>query len=1159
VAAGDVDGDGWTDLYFCALDRPNALYRNLGNGRFTEMAREAGVDCPDQSSTGAVLTDVDGDGDLDLLVNGLRRGTRLFLNDGHGKFREATAEAGLTGTGGATSMALADVDGDGFLDLYVVNYRSVTFRDEPDKRYRVDTKNNHYELLAVDGRPVTDPELVGRFSIDPVSGVMENGEADILYHNDGHGHFVPLSWTNGAFLDEDGRPAKVPFDWGLSAMFRDINQDGFPDLYVCNDFQSEDRVWINDGKGHFRAIPHTTLRHTSLFSMGVDFADLDRDGRDDFFVADMLSRDHSRRQVQLADRKVIQLPGPGGAGRPQYSQNTLFWNRGDGTYAEIAAFSGVEASEWSWCPLFLDADLDGFEDLFITTGHGRDAQNIDIARRIEAAKRGRKISWAEQLELRRLFPILASPVQVFRNRGDLTFEVKGEDWGFHTAQVAQGMCLADLDNDGDLDLVVNSLNGPALIFRNDSERPRIAVRLKGLPPNIQGIGARVIIRGGAVPLQSQEILSGGRYLSGDEPVRTFAAGSLTNRLTIEIQWRSGRRSVLRDVAANKLYEIDEAAAGSVAASPAAPDQIPLLADVSELINHRHVDQSFDDFERQPLLPRKLSQLGPGISWCDIDGDGWEDLLIPSGKGGTLAVYKNTGTGNFAAWPAPPINALHDDQTTVLGWHENETNRTLLLGTANYEQGATNATSARRLDPLSSVVLHSLGAGFPSAGPLAMADVDGDGDLDLFIGGRVVPGRFPDAVPSRFFRNEKDSLQYEAEASESFAKAGMVSGAVWSDLDGDGFPELILACDGGPVRVYRRHGTRFVEVTESLGFGSLTGWWNSVAAGDFDGDGRMDLVAGNWGLNSSCRASLKQPFHRYYGDPEDDGTVKLIDAEWDGPLRKIVPRVPWEMLAASFPFLRERYDSFTAFSSAGVADFLGNRLAKMKDQPVTTLESMVFLNRGDHFAATPLPREGQFAPVFGIGVGDLDGDGHMDLVVSQGFFDGPPDSPRYDAGQGLVFRGNGKGGFVALNPKESGLSVDGEGRGVALADFDHDGRIDIAMAQNSGRTRIYRNVGAVPGMRIKFQGPPENPDGTGAVVRVSGPDKAMGPAVESHAGSGYWSQDSSVPVVAEPNGSSTVTVRWPGGRIGTTQVPAGAREVSISWSGTVRPGSGPAAQ
>jgi hypothetical protein len=561
VAAGDVDGDGWCDLYLCGLENANSLYRNLGNGRFQDITDRAGVACAGQFSTGAVLADLDGDGDLDLLVNALGGGTRVFLNDGMAHFAEVTEQAGLASHAASMALALADFDGDGTLDLYVTNYRSKVLTDEPNIRFTIHVVDGTPQIVKVNGAPVTDPELVGRFSFSPTGGPQENGEADALYRGDGKGHFVPVAWTTGIFLDEENQHLPIPpYDWGLGVIFRDLNGDGLPDLYVCNDAQSPDRIWINDGKGHFHAAPRLAVRKTSLSSMGVDVADIDRDGFDDIFVLDMLSRSHQRRLTQREGVKPPVLRAGQIDDRPQYPRNMLFLNHGDGTYAEIAQFSGLDASEWSWTPIFLDVDLDGFEDLLISTGFIYDVRDVDANQRINALKAQKTLTSREQLLLRRYFPKYHTSQLAFRNRGDLSFEEVSAAWGFNEVGVGQGMCLADFDNDGDLDVVVNKLNGVAGIYRNETSAPRVAVRLKGLVPNTRGIGAKISLLGGAVPVQSQEMICGGRYLSGDDAMRVFAAGSQTHEMQLEVRWRSGKRSVVNGVKANRIYEIAEAPA-----------------------------------------------------------------------------------------------------------------------------------------------------------------------------------------------------------------------------------------------------------------------------------------------------------------------------------------------------------------------------------------------------------------------------------------------------------------------------------------------------------------------------------------------------------------------------------------------------------------------
>ncbi len=954
----------------------------------------------------------------------------------------------------------------------------------------------------------------------------------------------------------------------FTSVIRDINQDGSPNLYVCNDFQDPDRLWLGDGHGVFRAIARNALRSTPQFSMTADFADINNDGWDDFFVTDMVSRSHRLRMRQVKpDIPPIAHTREKAWDRPQIRRNFLFLNRGDGTYADVANYAGVACSDWSWSAAFLDVDLDGYPDILVGTGHYYDTQDQDALETVN------RMSQAERNDARKtlsVYPPLVTPNYAFRNRGNLTFEEVGRQWGFDSVQVSHSIALADLDNDGNLDVVVNCLRSPALVYRNNCSAPRVAVRLKGLPPNTRGIGARIKLLDGAVPVQSQEMTCGGRFLAGDAPQRTFAAGQGDGRMTLEVAWRSGKRSVVQHVKANYLYEIDESA-GVPAPPPAArPKPVPLFEDVSAALGHRHQDPAYDDFGRQLLLPRRLSQLGPGVAWYDLNGDGKDDLVVGGGRGISLGVYLNAGDGHWKQAGGSLTNTLPDDSAGIVGGVLQSGSRSLLVGLALYETQQTNLPAALRHDwgageVTTGAALPSLGA---SSGPLALADVYGDGHLDVFVGGRLKAGRYPEAADCAIFRNQGGQLVPDETANRVLAKVGLVTGAVFSDLDGDGFPDLLLACEWGPIRVFHNDHGRFREwdlplsvVTQAdpqapgqptgvLKLSDLRGLWTCLATGDFDGDGRMDIVLGNWGLNSPYEQVAPGPWFLYYGDFNEDGGVHIYEAFQDASTKQVLPWRDLAFMEKDLPWLRARFPTHKAYAEASLSALLGDRLPAAGRLEARYLGSMLLLNRGNNFEVRLLPPEAQWSPVMGIAVGDLDGDGKEDLFLSQNYFAVRPEDGRSDAGRGLFLRGDGTGGFAAVPGPESGIVAYGEQRGCALADYDGDGRVDLVVTQNNDETRLFHNLHAQVGLRLKLAGPPGNPDGIGAVVRLELGGK-LGPAREVQAGSGFWSQNSPVQVLGTPEQPTGVQVRWPGGKMTRSEIPAGAKSVVVDSSGGVR--------
>ncbi len=1169
LAAGDYDGDGWVDLFFCNLSGQNALFRNLGGWRFENVTASAGLLAKVPATRGAVFADINGDSYLDLLTSVTGRGVLTFLNNGQGKFTDATAAAGTGSTAGSTTMALADVDGNGTLDLYIANYRPDDIRDRGRAR-----------VTLVNGRPVMAGTETNRFLL--MNGRLEEcGQPDQLLLNDGKGRFRPVPWTAGAFLDEEGRPlSEPPPDWGLTATFRDLNGDLAPELYVCNDYWTPDRFWINDGSGRFRAIPRTALRRTSASSMAVDFADVDRDGYLDFFVVDMLSRYPHLRKRQMLAQSPTTTPIGQIDDRPQIVQNTFFLNRRDGSFAEVSGYAGLAGSDWSWAPVFLDVDLDGYEDLLIGAGHFRDVQDYDA----EAQVRARQHAWdgfpneterqraftKELMEHYHLYPFLRMPIGAFRNLGAFRFAEITEAWGLNQPGVHQGLVFADFDRDGDQDLAVNNLNDSAALYRNDSGAPRVAVRLRGATPNTQAIGATVVLSGGQLPRQTAQVICGGRYQSGADTQVTFAAGSGSD-LALAVTWRSGRQTQVAGVQPNRLYELVEPGepglgdnaqtatavpatvepkaksagandTGSKAAVSAAP---PWFAEVSERVSHRHVEAPFDDYDRQPLLPFKLSQMGPGVAWLDMNGDGHDDLVVGSGRGGRPAVFLGDGKGQFQSMAELEGVFAPDDTAGLAGWVDSEGRATLLAAVTGYETGQGAGLQTLRTTDGKKLTLAHEKLPLGGAGALALGDMNGDGRLVLFVAGGVAPGRYPLGEASKLFRLQGDRWMPDDRNNVLFENLGIVNGALWSDLDGDGFPELVLACEWGPIRVFRTRGGALTERTEALGLAPHTGWWRGVTAVDLNNDGRLDLVASNWGQNSPYRASPSAPLTFIYGELFQPGVTEIMETEYVG--QALHPRRQFMALANAMPFLFERFTSHKAFSEANLGQVLGERLPLGRKVTVSTLASTVFLNLGNGFQARPLPWEAQLAPAFSVNAADFDGDGNEDLFLSQNFFATQPETPRMDAGCGLWLRGDGKGNLTPLLPAEAGTRVLGEQRGAAVADFDEDGRPDLVVTQNGAATRLLRNVGARPGLRVRLQAPSQRHGVLGAVMRLEF-EGGSGPAREIHAGSGYWSQDSFTQILALPAVPKALWVRWPGGRVTTTPLPAGARSITVDSDG-----------
>ncbi len=1143
VATGDVDGDGLPDIFLASLAGQNQLFRNLGGGQFSNITAVAGFNVRIPQTRGAVLADLNGDRSLDLLLAVNGRGALCYTNDGQGHFTDVTVAARTGSRMGSTSLALADVDGNGTIDLYVVNYRTEDIRD----RGRV-------RLSMVGGRPFLRGSETNRLLM--LNGKLEeNGQADQLYLNDGQAHFTAVPWTSGFFLDALGKPlTEAPLDWGMAAGFRDLNGDGAPDLYVCNDYWSPDRLWWNDGHGHFRAADSIQLRKTSASSMGVAFGDVDRDGLPDFLVVDMLSRDPQARKRQLGSQVPTKVSVED---RPQVMRNTLFLNRGEKRFSEIAPFARISASDWSWSPLFLDVNLDGYEDLLIGAGHFRDVQDSDA----EAAVGARQRNWdsfkneqerqqaftAELQEHYRLYPRLDLPIVAFRNRGNSTFEEVTDAWGLNHLAIHHGMAVADFDGDGLRDLVVNVLNGPAELYRGRSEGKALVVRLRGRAPNTCGIGARVTLRGGAMAAQTTEMTAGGGYESGSDPEVTFAAGESDQGLTLEVLWRQGNRTEISDLKGGRLYEIEEPAPLPLArTNRLSMAKATWFTDASSLLAHRHIESGFDDFQHQPLLPMRLSEFGPRIGWWDPDGDGGDHLFIGSALGNPPTLLQKSKTGPWSSVPLPFGLTATDDLSGIAVWpHSSGT--TLLWGVARYENGGAGGIRGLQWNAGRGVAATHLPVLTNGVSAVALADISGKGDWVLFAGGGPVLGAYPRAQSSELFRWFGGQWHADQRSRVVIQSERRIGGAVWTDLTGDGQPELVVTTDWGPIRVFQDRAGALFEITTELGLNLVTGLWRGVAAGDFNGDGKMDLIAMNWGLNSVNVASPSAPLVLAYGETSQPGITDIFETEWVAG--QLSSRHPWKGLIEAVPYLGERFSAVAKYASSSLDLVLGERAPLTRRIQVTSLESQVFIQTDKGFVGYPLPRDAQLAPASAVAVADFDGDGYDDVFLAQNDFGQPNEEPRIDAGAGLVLKGNGTGGFTAVSGHESGIEILGQQRGCAVGDFNNDRKTDLVITQTGGATRLFQNQGARPGLRIRLVGDPSNPRAIGAQFRLR-TQSGLGPVRELHAGSGSGSQDSLVPILTASGPLLGIWIRWPGGAITETSLPPTLIGATINIRGQI---------
>lgn len=1149
VAVADVDGDGLQDIYFASIDGPNKLYKNLGNFRFEDITERAGLVHEGYNSTGVVFADVNADRYPDLFISSLSDGNSLYINNGNGNFR-LKLDSGLGESRGAHTMALADINGDGLLDLYITNYKIQTARDI----YSAKELSMDNTVEVIDGNLQVLPKFSDQFTIvETAEGAFRNeiGEPDELYLNRGEGRFEPADPLE-YFFDEDGNSIGLTPDWGLTSTFRDVNGDNHPDLYVANDFWTPDRFWINQGDGTFERINRNGIRNMSFSSMGVDFSDINRDGHLDFVVTEMLSREHSSRLQQSSEFL------PEYEGRTLHNRNSVYLNRGDSipNFAQIAHYSGLEATEWSWGTSFLDVDLDGFEDLIVATGFTNDYQDMDTQIAMYTADMSNNERGGDILR----YPRLELKNQIFRNNGDLTFSDQSENWGFDSEDISMGMALADLDNDGDKDIIFNRLDNIASLYENRSNHSRIAVRLKGTSPNTQSIGAKVELIGGSL-IQNKEIIAGGNYLSSSQKQVVFSAEDGKNDYSIKVIWPGGNYSLIEDVGANRIYEIDQESivlhkieAGSYSVN----ENQPSFTDQSDKIDHIHQENSYDDFRFSPLLPQKLSRFGPGAAWMDLNGDQVEELLVTASKDGRAAIFSKLENGNFSRVEVDPITGVAPgDQTSILGWSE-ENRSIVVIGSANYEQGNPAVPSAfvYSIDTdtgESSVALNGdaisnaqeIPGILSTTGPIAAADYTGDGAIDLFIGGRFKPGEYPVNADSRLFRNNNGRFELDERNSRVLSNAGLVTDALFSDMTGNGEQDLLLATEWGTLRLFENRGARFVDITEEMGLSEYNGWWNGITVGDFTGNGLPDIVALNIGLNSAYQIHDNKPIRMYYDDFNWDGRLDILETYYSNEIGSYVPRRKLHDFE-SVPTILSNVSTHKEFAEASIEEIFDQSFNDVPFKEINTLKHMIFVNTGDEFKPKPLPTETQFSNGFYSGVADFNNDGYEDLFIGQNYFGFPKNTPRLDAGRGILLLGNGNANFESVSGNISGIKVYGEQRGAALGDFNKDGKTDLVVSQNNGQTKLFESKVNKEGIRVQLVGSSLNRSAVGSSIRLEYNGGEKGPARFIQAGGSYASQNSYTQVlgISGNKSPSAIEVSWADGTVQRVEFVEGKSDYRI---------------
>jgi len=1011
VAVGDINNDGLPDLYFSSNQETGRLYLNKGNLVFEDITEKAGVTTINWG-TGVTMADVNADGFLDIYIcragkhtSPEDRANLLFINNGNLTFRESAEKYGLDDHGFSGQATFFDYDVDGDLDVFVIN-------QPVDINFKIEEMKLHNSRIT--------PYHTSR-----------------LYRNEGNNTFIDVSKQAGVESNA----------FSLSATVGDLNMDGWPDLFVCNDYMMSDFLYINNKKGGFTEDNKKHLQHTSYFSMGSDIADFNNDGFPDIVQGDMLPETNERQKLLLGpnnyDRYFFMLSK--GYGQ-QFMQNCLQLNNGNGTFSEIATFSGVEKTDWTWAAFFADFDNDGWKDIFFDNGYLRDFTNLDhVMYRSEAVRRN-KGALPDPMEVVKLIPATPTRNYAYRNNGDLTFKDVSDEWGLDIKAFSNGAAYADLDNDGDQDIIVNNMNSIATIHRNNADRLPdnnfITFKLKGSKGNPDGIGTTIMVysNGGFQTAYSMPVR--GFHSAVDARIH-FGLGKSTTIDSAIISWPGGKVQRLAGIQANRILEVkyDDALENLKKINPnTSPAGNTIFAAAENGVNFIHRENEFIDYKREPLLPFLYSRSGPALASGDINNDGIDDLFAGGAEGQESTIFTGLPDGKLkrSLQPAIAADRKQEDVGALFFDADGDGDQDLYVVSGGSERTGYDAFYQDRLymndgkgnfrkAEGSLPVIHSSGYSI-SAG-----DYDKDGDLDLFRGGRISPGNYPFHPQSFLLRNDKGKFtDVTSSIAPDLAYTGMVTASLWTDYNNDSSPDLVVTGEWMPVKVYSMENGRLTEVTSKAGLSNTSGWWNCITAADLDNDGDIDLVAGNLGTNTRIRTSPERQACVYAGDFDANGsTDAIICCLFSDSI--IYPMYSRDEMIDQVRSLRKSIPTYSGYSQMTIDKiFPADQLKTAYVARAHTFLSSWFENKGDGtFEMKPLPGLAQLSQVNAILTGDFNRDGTQDILLCGNNFSLTPTQGRLDAGTGLLLAGSGKGWFEPVTLKRSGFFANRDAKKMVL--------------------------------------------------------------------------------------------------------------------------------